>query len=180
MKYLLSVVFLGNHHSLIATAAKLGIDIGDAKLIMETVKTSKDSLKALQNRLNTAENMSVPFMSKALALLNQLGAHPTMKQKQQVLDSLNITDFANQVSTGEVLGVMNLLGFSKDDVESAVSEIVTFLDSLSIADMPALLTDLHGLLLEMGVPNGSLSAGIDMLEDKVKEILLYFYEAASS
>lgn len=177
---LLHVFFQGDHHHLIAAAAKLGIDLGEMKAIMDTVQTSKDALKALQNRIDVEENESVPFMSRALALLKQLGAHPTMEQKQKVLDSLNISDLANQVSIGEVLGLGNLLGFSKDDVESALSEIIIFLDSITIADMPALLKDLHGLLVEMGVPNGSLSVSINMLEDKVKDMLMYFYEGVSS
>lgn len=53
----------------------------------------------------------------------------------------------------KVVGFVDSLGISKADVKLGIDAAMGFFQTLSITDVPALLADMHGLLVVAGIPN---------------------------
>lgn len=70
----------------------------------------------------------------------------------------------------EIFDLLNELGISKADVKQGAEAAKGFLSTLTLADMPALLADMHDLLVVAGVPRGNLQATISSFVDEAKAI----------
>lgn len=77
-----------------------------------------------------------------------------------LFDMVDIPDAGTTDNFDKILGFLRSLGISKPDVTLAINTAVDFFKSLSIADVHALLADVHGLLVVAGFPDGSLQAGL--------------------
>lgn len=68
------------------------------------------------------------------------------------------------------VGFLSAQGVSIDDVKLGVATAVDFFQSLSITDVPALLADVHGLLVVAGVPHGSLQGAMYSFLNEAKAL----------
>lgn len=80
-----------------------------------------------------------------------------------VKDLLGLDDISDASVTDafdKVVGFADSLGISKADVKLAIDAVVGFFENLSLTDVPALLADMHGLLVVAGIPNGNLQVAM--------------------
>lgn len=72
----------------------------------------------------------------------------------------DISDASVTDTFDKVVGLTYSLGISKADVKLAIDAVVGFFQSFSIADVPAHLADMHGLLVVAGIPNCNLQVAM--------------------
>lgn len=68
---------------------------------------------------------------------------------------LDLIEISDDVMTAyhQLVGLMKTLGISKADVKFVADAMLGFFNSLDVTDVMALLSDVHGLLIEVGFPS---------------------------